>query len=219
MKVRRFIGSMAVMAAIALHAVPLRADTIHSNLGPGDSFDLIQGWNVTTLASVTGVDQDIAMPFTVIGTNHTFTSTELAMLYVGGIHSLDILLTADAGGVPGAVIETMNVTVVGGPALVTATSVLNPTLVAGTTYWIATIAGGDHSSEWMFAGNPGGGGHIFGTPGFSYDGGESWSTLDQEEAAFRVYGSVVPEPEISVLMMVGLGGVWLLVRSRRAVSN
>jgi len=208
MKVRRFIWSMAVMAAIALYAVPLRADTIHSNLGPGDSFDLIQGWNVTTLASVTGVDQDIAMPFTVIGTSHTFTSAELAMLHVGGTPSLDILLTADAGGVPGAVIETMNVTVVGGPALVTATSVLNPTLVAGTTYWIATVAGGDHSSEWMFAGSPVGGNHIFGTPGFSYDGGASWSTLPQEEAAFRVNGNVVPEPASQTLL--GLGSLGLL---------
>ena len=217
MKVRRFIWSMAVIAAIALHAVPLRADTIHSNLGPGDSFDLLQGWNVTTLASVTGVDQDIAMPFTVIGTNYTFTSAELAMLYVGGTPSLDILLTADAGGVPGAVIETMNVTIGGGPAaLVTATSVLNPTLLTGTTYWIATIAGADHSSEWMFAGNPGGGGHIFGTPGFSYDGGASWSTLPQEEAAFRVNGSVVPVPPAVWLFGSGLLGLIGVARRKAA---
>ena len=206
---------MAVMAAIALYAVPLRADTIHSNLGPGDSFDPTSGWNVTTLASLTGVDQDIAMPFTVIGTNHTFTSAELAMLHLGGTLSLDILLSADAGGVPGAVIETLNVTVAGSPALVTATSVLNPTLVAGTTYWIATIAGGDHSSEWMFAGSPGGD-HIFGTPGFSYDGGASWSTLTGEEAAFRVNGNVVPEPTTALLLGVGLVGMTGARRNRSA---
>jgi len=206
---------MAVMAAIALYAVPLRADTIHSNLGPGDSFDPTSGWNVTTLASLTGVDQDIAMPFTVIGTNHTFTSAELAMLHLGGTPSLDILLSADAGGVPGAVIETLNVTVAGSPALVTATSVLNPTLVAGTTYWIATVAGGDHSSEWMFAGSQGGN-NPTGTVGFSYDGGASWSTLTGEEAAFRVNGNVVPEPTTALLLGVGLVGMTGARRNRSA---
>jgi len=206
---------MAVMAAIALYAVPLRADTIHSNLGPGDSFDPTSGWNVTTLASLTGVDQDIAMPFTVIGTNHTFTSAELAMLHLGGTLSLDILLSADAGGVPGAVIETLNVTVAGSPALVTATSVLNPTLVAGTTYWIATVAGGDHSSEWMFAGSQGGN-NPTGTVGFSYDGGASWSTLTGEGAAFRVNGNVVPEPTTALLLGVGLVGMTGARRNRSA---
>jgi hypothetical protein len=208
MKVRRFIWSMAVMVAIALYAVPLPADIIHSNLGPGDSFDTSGGWNVSTLDSANHVDQDIAMPFTVIGTNHTFTSAELAMkLWLGGTPSLDILLTADAGGVPGAVIETMSVTVGNDPALVTATSVLNPTLVAGTTYWIATLAGGDHSSLWMLAGSPGGN-NPMGTVGFSYDRGESWSTSIGEEAAFRVNGNVVPEP--ASLTLLGLGFLGLL---------
>ena len=211
MKVRRFIGSMAVIAAIALHAAPLRADTVHSNLGPGDSFDPTGGWNVTTLASVTGVDQNVAMPFTVIGTSSTFVSVELAMSHLGGTPSLDILLTADAGGVPGAVIETLNVTVVGGPALVAATSVLNPTLVAGTTYWIATAAGGDHSSLWNFAGSPGGNNPI-GTVGLSYDGGDSWSTSTGEEAAFRVTGNAVPEPGTGLLV---LGGLLIVAGSRR----
>jgi hypothetical protein len=60
----------------------------------------------------------------------------------------------------------------------------------------------------MFAGSPVGGNHIFGTPGFSYDGGASWSTLDQEEAAFRVNGNVVPEP--ASLTLLGLGSLGLL---------
>ena len=56
MMVRRFIWSMAVMAAIALYAEPLAAGVIYSNLGPGDSFSPISGWVVATLASQDHVD-------------------------------------------------------------------------------------------------------------------------------------------------------------------
>jgi hypothetical protein len=216
MKVRRFIWPVAVMAAIALYAVPLRADIIHSNLGPGDSFDPASGWVVATLGSIDHVDQAIAMPFTVIGTNYTFTSAELAMWLVGGTSLLEISLTADASGVPGDVIETISVNLpVGDPALVIATSTLNPSLMAGSTYWIAAVASGDLSSVWKFAGPPGT--PTFGTVGYSYDGGSSWSTSStqpslpplttNEEAAFRVNGAAVPEPSTGLLVLTGLLGL------------
>jgi len=224
MKVRRFIWSMAVMAAIALYAVPLRADTIHSNLGLEDSFATNSGWVVATLGSIDHVDQAIAMPFTVIGTNYTFTSAELAMWLVGGTSPLEISLTADASGVPGDVIETISVNLpVGDPALVTATSTLNPSLTAGSIYWIAAVASGDLSSVWKFAGPPGT--PTFGTVGYSYDGGSSWSIssttpprdplTSNEEAAFRVNGAAVPEPLSAWLLVSGLVGLMAIKRGMK----
>lgn len=222
------VATIALSLAIALYAVPLQAGVIYSNLGPGDSFDPNSGWVVATLASQEHVDQAIAMPFTVIGTNYTFTSAELATSLAHGTSPLDISLTADAGGLPGDVIETMSVNLpVGDPALVMATSTLNPSLVAGSTYWITAVASGDLSSVWKFAGSPGM--PIFGTVGYSYNGGDSWSIssttpprdplTSNEEAAFRVNGDVVPEPATTCLLLLGAIGIYLARARQQRTSH
>jgi len=103
-----------------------------------------------------GGAQAIAMPFTVTGTNYTFSSADLAMSLAHGTSPLEISLAADAGCLPSDVIETMVVNLaVGARALTMATSTLNPTLVAGSNYWITAVASGDLSSVWKFAGSPG----------------------------------------------------------------
>ena len=65
--------------------------------------------------------------------------------------AIDVRLAADAGGVPGAVIETIAVTVPDGATLVTATWAATPLLTAGTTYWIEAVAVADFLGGWHFA--------------------------------------------------------------------
>lgn len=183
---------------------PARADTIYSNLGPGDSFDGGIGWTVSA-----SQPQDPAMPFTVPGIDYQFTSVELALF--GSPPSLDILLMTDAGG-PGAVIETITIAVPGVSTLVTATSVLLPTLTAGTTYWIATDASGGFEGGWNWT-SP----QVFGNTAFSFNQGATWNVFPgQVESAYRVSGNPVAAiPEPATIVLAGLGGLCLLGRQLR----
>lgn len=110
------------------------------------------------------------MPFTVAGTNFTFTSLEMALSNVRDdplTVQLTVQLMTDAAGLPGAIIEAMSLVVPIGPpaSLVSRVSVPMPTLTAGTTYWIATNAGGLFAGGWDLT-SP----MVTGTPAFSHLG-------------------------------------------------
>jgi hypothetical protein len=85
----------------------------------------------------------------------SFSSAQLALgLSNGSPNILQILLETDAGGLPGAIIETINVNI--GPfppgSVVTAMSVLNPLLTSGTNYWLVAYAPGPNTAaEWNFS--------------------------------------------------------------------
>jgi hypothetical protein len=129
-----------------------RADAVvFSNFGPGTTFDTNHGYTVA--GSATNTANVVANSFTV-ASNVNFTSAQLALGLVSGPSMLQVLLVADAGGVPGSIIETINVNI--GPfppgSVVTATSVLNPLLTSGTTYWLMAYAPGANTlAEWNFS--------------------------------------------------------------------
>ncbi len=148
----RVFALFLTLFAIALE--PLRAEAgqiIASNLGEADAFSPIAGYQVSGTGAPSGIGYDLAVGFTVGGSSPVpFGSAELALAYQGGDNAVNIELLADSSGQPGAMLDSIPVAnLATGPALVTATSTLEPTLFPGSRYWIAAIASGTTQLEWM----------------------------------------------------------------------
>jgi hypothetical protein len=114
-------------------------------------------------------------------------------------HDFTLWLTQDAGGVPGAIIETMNFT---GPlawnSWVQVDSSTHPLLEANTSYWIGVTTVKPNSVVWRLSPNdPTGKYAIRDTAGL-------WVSPTNDNFALEVIGTAVPDPG-STLLLFGMG--------------
>jgi hypothetical protein len=199
-------------------AIPARADSvIFSNLGPGNSY---QGGTGYTLGAPTSSDYYVtANAFTVGATSMNLAAIELAAGIVQGTNQLTIDLDADSGGAPGAVIESFTINSampqfgsVSSDNLVTATSVLQPLLTAGTQYWVV-LSVPDDGTTWA-AWNENSIGDT--GPVAQYDHGTLLFNGSDTRGAMAILGvepASVPEP--STLVMMGASALVLLAGGLR----
>jgi virginiamycin B lyase len=134
-----------------LPGTPAQSVTISSNFGPSGTFNPSIGWGFV------GPTQ-LAYPFTVPGNaNYAFESASLALSRgIGPNNSFTASLAADAGGVPGSILETFPVFALqsypNDTVPVTVTSSLLPLLKSGSVYWLivsATFSG--NGVNWLTA--------------------------------------------------------------------
>lgn len=179
------------------------AAVIFSNLGPGDSFSstgrIVQGPSVGTIGDV-----NQGSTFTVGPSNAFLTSVSLGVHVDGppntGTGPIDVMIAADAGGSPGAILRTLSANLgVAGEQLVTLPDDGSLELTAGATYWVLMDGEGGFDGAWRFNDT----GDVGLTAGQTEP--NPWNVrIDDDRYALRVEGRLgVPEPTAVVLALLG----------------
>ena len=150
---------------------------------------------------------------------------EVPLANVSGPTNFLAFLMTQTAGQPGTVLEsyTLNNVATGNPTpLAAITSLLHPTLTAGTPYWFAVTTGPASFGYWDFTTFQG---DASGSPDFATENylnglSSAWSIgtggPTGREGALVVLGSTVPEPHSELLVGIGLLALSLGWRVRKS---
>jgi hypothetical protein len=206
-------GFVILTALVVSVSSAARADVIFDNFGPGFSFPVVgrilQGELVNNIGNV-----DQAASF-MTGASEVFVTDVKLGIYVSspanspfdGRGPLDVIIAADAGGLPGAALHTTSLNVQNYLAqVVDAPTAGEVHLNANTQYWIIADAKGTFDGAWEF--NPT---NDFGpTAGRSNNGPWNLHNPNDERMVFQVSGRLgVPEATTVGLLasLLGVGGI------------
>jgi hypothetical protein len=203
---------LGACAAFLLTASNAKGDVLFNTFGGGSSYNVNNG-NVLGNA-FDGNNYAEAETFTVSG-QAVFSGLRLALScsVAGCPDALTIALTSDSSGSPGSVIESFSYsgTLLGSLGInnvpVSLSSLLNPTLTPGTSYWITVATTLNNSVAWNWNGAG-----TSALQAISADGGASWfAPSGQTNGVFEVDGSSAPEPT-TIATLLGGGALMLLKR-------
>ena len=192
------------------YADNLLAGVIATSLPPDNSYCLGCG-----NAGIGGPsDQSFAVRFSV-ATTANLGGIDVGVSRISGGNTLLLYLLSDIGGSPGSALESFIAT--GqmqdiGPAtsIVSVSSILQPALTAGNSYWLAASVPLNDFASWYSSSL-----NISGTQAFRFGAG-AWSVGPTNDVvAFRI--SSVPEPASTTLVVAG--SALLILRRRTRVST
>ena len=190
---------------------------LFSNFGPSNSFNTTIGWGVSG-SSASGGYRAQAQRFTP-AVSGNLSTIQIAIGKASGSGLSNISLVADNGGFPtGTLLESFSSVPAAGNfgnsyAPRTLTSVINPLLEAGSTYWLrAEPADLTTSNAWN--NNNQGDADRF---GYAFSPG-AWDALGPgsvpNAGAFRISATLVPEPGPALALCALVGA--LIVQRRRS---
>jgi hypothetical protein len=213
----RFFWALCASLLICVRPCESSAQTVFSNFGPGNTFN-VGNANPVGFDFFTG-DVDAQANSFVPLFGATLNSLTIALSSFNGTNSspLTVSLAANAGTGPGSVFESWTIASgllpsFGSPFVpLSFTSTLHSTLIAGTPYWVTVSGGGFDPSAWNLTvladANP---------TATSVNGGASWNRLGATPGALRIEGTITtPEPSELALMTTGFVGLMVVVGRRR----
>ncbi|MDE2213837.1 MAG: PEP-CTERM sorting domain-containing protein [Candidatus Omnitrophica bacterium] len=176
-----------------------KADIIYSNIFGTPGYDTTIGW---TIGSPGNYEQGDAFTPTA---NYTLTNIELAAGNFSGTNGINVQLMTDNSGQPGSILESFSFSGLGSFGstypLLSANSVLDPTLDANKQYWLVSSAP-DSSSYEVWNWNSGG---FIGPHAATQDNGATWDISSSDiTGAFLIEGTPVgvnPVPEPPTLAL------------------
>lgn len=132
---------------------------------------------------------------------------EVPVNAISGIGNLVVEITSDGGGAPGPTIEeSLSATAPGTASLVTLTSLLHPTLTAGTTYWIVVTTSGTLNINWFVASD-------LNLRNADFFSGGSWHPSSGSTKGSAEVDGLAPEP--SSVALAAMGIAFFLIRAKR----
>lgn len=155
-------------------AVAATVQTIFNNFGPpSNPFDVSSAW---VLGDRFGYNQQVGLPFTVpSGTSVSLSRVTIVPLFQSGVNQIRVSVHDDAGGLPGAVLESWLFNDVAGiyptQSPVVADSLVRPALQGGGTYWVVLWAPDGTFAGWSQNST---GDYVTATNVFALSVGSSW---------------------------------------------
>ncbi len=192
----------------------------YTDLGPGNSFDVNNGWSIDGPLDGSTFKYSHGMEFTALATGKLI-SIDVALFgdHVSTSNPIDVYLTSSMPTSPSnitGVIESYTLTsLTSSPSnLSTLTSLINPTLTMGNNYYLTVVAVGNASAGWQW--NSLG---IIGNLIRSQDGGNYAVLRGSTLGAFSVNLSPPAVPEASSFAGIALMslGSTLVLRRKRSV--
>ena len=210
-------------------------DVVFNNFGPNDSYDGGSGrsinWVVESPGSGLNMGLGTAARFQVSGGTYSLSSITLAMgnIYIGGTNKLAVSIRADNGGLPtGSLLETVVIhptNLITDYLVVTYPSSLEPVMAGGLNYWLVVepadlnlVDGNNNGAfDWYWSGTLGfAGNRQF---NFTTEGWYDWQVFPNTLVpAFRIEGTVVPEPSMVSLAALGVAG-FIMCRAGRRIPR
>ena len=183
----------------------IHASIIFSNFGPGIMYGPDGVGTGFAPGDPAGANRSYGTGFTVTGQSYRLTDLNLPLGLISGTNAVQVAITADNVGSPGAVLESFLLTSVGPPqsplSLILIPSALHPILNEGSQYWV-TVSGGAPDTFALWALTLSG---ITGPAAAKLFPNDPWSVNINRTGALQVGGdTVVPEPSTILLLSMSL---------------